>query len=87
MATIRDIPLEILSHIFSFLPAESLAVTCRVCRTFREACEVELVWQNRCQSGKLHKKLTNLFELVTCRPSYRFRPCNIIVLQSDIYFF
>ena len=58
MASIYDLPLEILAHILSFLPAKSLAQSCRVCKAFRDASQVESLWQNRCLSGKQETSFT-----------------------------
>ena len=52
VATLVEFPPEILQYIFSFLPAKSLASACIVCKAFRDACQVESVWQNRCHQGR-----------------------------------
>ncbi|XP_060082624.1 F-box only protein 31-like [Ylistrum balloti] len=49
MATsITDLPPELLVKVFSFLPGRTLGNVCKTCTSFREAANVDSIWQTRC---------------------------------------
>ncbi|XP_033754683.1 F-box only protein 31-A-like [Pecten maximus] len=47
---ITDLPPEILVKVFSFLPGKTLGNVCKTCTCFREATNIDSIWQTRCAS-------------------------------------
>ena len=43
-----DVPVEVMSYVFSFLELPDLARTARVCRGWKQAQEVDWLWKGRC---------------------------------------
>ncbi|XP_064611112.1 F-box only protein 31-like [Liolophura sinensis] len=48
MASLKELPPELLSYLLSYLPGTELPKVCKVCRKLRDAVAVDLVWQTRC---------------------------------------
>ena len=47
---LTDVPTEILLHIFSFLPPESLSAVSQTCRTLNSVTQVDSLWEPLCQT-------------------------------------
>ncbi|OWF37959.1 F-box only protein 31-like [Mizuhopecten yessoensis] len=45
---ITDLPTELLVKVFSFLPGKTLGNVCKTCSRFREAVNIDSIWQARC---------------------------------------